>query len=79
MITVIVLIGGYVAKTILLKPAPLHLARDLAIELHLDPDDVVLVTRDRLGDDTVSPASALELGIPVGREHAQPEQVRMPS
>jgi hypothetical protein len=30
--------------------APVHLARDLAVELHLDPDDVVLATRDHLGD-----------------------------
>ena len=30
--------------------APVHFARDLSEELHLDPDDVVLATRDELGN-----------------------------
>jgi hypothetical protein len=39
---VIVIVGA--------NAAPVHLARDLAVELHLDPDDIVLATRDHLGD-----------------------------
>jgi hypothetical protein len=39
---VIVIVGA--------SAAPVLLARDLAAELHLDPDDVVLATREQLGD-----------------------------
>ncbi len=41
---------GVVIVVVGANAAPVHLARDLAIEAHLDPDDVVLVTRGQLGD-----------------------------
>jgi len=41
---------GVVIVVVGANAAPVHLARVLAIEAHLDPDDVVLVTRDQLGD-----------------------------
>jgi hypothetical protein len=41
---------GVVIVVVGANAAPVQLARDLAVELHLDPDDVVLATRDHLGD-----------------------------
>ena len=41
---------GVVIAVVGTAAAPVHFARDLAVELHLDPDDVVLETREQLGD-----------------------------